>query len=146
MTERRPDRELPQEAGDGEEQTGAPADLLGQLLSGVLGGAGGGPEGSPGPLGAMGGLGDILAQAQSIQHQLIEAQEAAAGQELEGSAGGGAVRIRVNGAMEFLSVRIDPSAVDPDDLGLLEDLVLAALHDATDRVRELNERLMGGAG
>jgi DNA-binding YbaB/EbfC family protein len=79
-----------------------------------------------------------------MQQQLADAQDAAAETELEGVAGGGAVRIRLTGAGDFLSVTIDPAAVDPADVEMLQDLVLAALHDATRRVQELQEASMSG--
>jgi len=91
------------------------------------------------PLGAMGGLdlGALLGAAQSMQAQMLEAQEQLAATVVEGNAGGGAVRVEVTAGMEFRSVHIDPSAVDPDDPTLLEDLVLAALHEAVAGVNRL---------
>jgi nucleoid-associated protein EbfC len=117
MTDQHPDQ--PEDAGLPD---------LGGLVGGLLGG--GGP----------GGLGDLLAQAQ----QAMSASQAAAGQEVEGSAGGGVVRIRTTGAGEVLSVHIDPAVVDPDDVEGLEDLVLAALRDAQAAAARLHEQAMGG--
>ena len=95
-------------------------------------------------------LSALLAQAQKMQEQLLEAQATAASQEVEGSAGGGKVRIRVTGAGEFLAVRIDASVVDPAETDLLEDLVLAALHDCAQRVAALSDSatqsMLGGLG
>jgi nucleoid-associated protein EbfC len=85
----------------------------------------------------------LLAQAMQMQQQLQEAQARAAEQIVEGVSGGGVVRIRVSGAGVFDNVSIDPAAVDPNDVSMLEDLVLAALHDASSKVRELSERAMG---
>src|SRR3954447_18483786 len=82
----------------------------------------------------------LLEQAQQMQSQLMEAQAAAAEQVVEGTAGGGMVKITVNGGMEFQRVTIDPRAVDPDDVAMLEDLVLAALHDALAKVNDINNR------
>ena len=83
-------------------------------------------------------LGALLQQAQAMQEQLMAAQAAAADEVVEGA------RRRRRGAasrsparMEFLSVHIDPKAVDPDDVEMLEDLVLAAMHDAVAQVNEL---------
>jgi len=90
-------------------------------------------------------LGSLMEQASQMQAQMAEAQAAAAEQVVEGSSGGGVVKVTVTGAGRFQSVTIAPDAVDPDDVAMLEDLVLAALHDATDRVRELQEGAMGGA-
>lgn len=93
-----------------------------------------------------GGLGDLLSQAMEMQQQVMAAQAQAASTEVEGSAGGGVVRVVVTGAMEFRSVHIDPAAVDPDDVAMLQDLVLAALHDATDQISRLQEQSLGGFG
>jgi len=78
-------------------------------------------------------MNDLLKQAQKMQEQLMEAQAAAAEQVIEGQAGGGVVKVTVTGGMEFQSVHIDPDAVDPEDVSMLEDLVLAAIHDAVAR-------------
>lgn len=91
-------------------------------------------------------LGALLAQAQQMQQSIMEAQADAAEREVEGMAGGGVVRITVTGAMEFTSVTIDPSAVDPNDVEMLQDLVLAALHDASAQVAEMNQQALGGLG
>ena len=89
-------------------------------------------------------MGDLLRQAQAMQEQLMAAQAQAAEQVVEGQAGGGVVKVQVTGAMEFRSVSISPDAVDPDDVEMLEDLVLAAIHDATARVQELQQGALGG--
>jgi len=78
-------------------------------------------------------MGALLAQAQAMQQRLLAAQAEAAEAVVEGQAGGGAVRVSVTGDMRFTAVHIDPRAVDPDDLSLLEDLVLAACNDAAER-------------
>jgi hypothetical protein len=93
-----------------------------------------------------GGFGDLLSQAMEMQQQVMAAQAEAADTEVEGSAGGGVVRVVVTGAMEFRSVHIDPAAVDPDDVTMLQDLVLAALHDAVDQINRLQEQSLGGFG
>jgi len=89
-------------------------------------------------------MGDLLKQAQKMQEQLMEAQATAAEQVVEGQAGGGVVKVTVTGGMEFRSVTIDPDAVDPDDVAMLEDLVLAAIHDAVAKVNDLSQQAMGG--
>jgi DNA-binding YbaB/EbfC family protein len=88
----------------------------------------------------------MLAQAQQMQRQLMDAQQAAAEETVEGSAGGGVVRITATGAGDITAVRIDPQAVDPNEVDLLEDLVLAALHDVATRVAELSQQRLGGLG
>ena len=89
-------------------------------------------------------LGALFAQAQTMQQQLLDARNAIADQVVEGQSGGGVVKVKVTGGMEFLSVSIDPAAVDPDDVGMLEDLVLAAIHDAVGKAHELSQQAMGG--
>ncbi len=88
-------------------------------------------------------MGALLEQAMEMQQQLLEAQSATAETVVEGQSGGGAVTIRVTGGMEFESVVISPAAVDPDDVELLQDLVLAALHDAVDQIGRLQQPSMG---
>jgi DNA-binding YbaB/EbfC family protein len=87
-------------------------------------------------------LGSLLGQAQ----QMMAASAQAADEIVEGVAGGGAVRIRVNGRLEFQSVSIAPEVVDPADVGLLEDLVLAALHDASAQISSNQQAALGGIG
>jgi len=95
---------------------------------------------------ALGGfdMGALLEQAMGMQQQLLEAQAEAAEAVVEGQAGGGAVSVRVTGAMVFESVTIAPAAVDPDDVELLQDLVLAALNDAMDQIGQIQQASMGG--
>lgn len=89
--------------------------------------------------GGGGGLdfGALLETAGQMQAQLLAAQEQAASTVVEGVAGGGAVRIAVTGGFEFQSVTISPDAVDPDDVEMLQDLILAALHDAATQAAQL---------
>jgi DNA-binding YbaB/EbfC family protein len=104
------------------------------------------PAGTPGlpDLESLGGgaLGGLLEQAQ----QMMAAQAQAAEREVEGVAGGGVVRIRATGAGEILGVVIAPEVVDPADVPMLEDLVLAALHDVHARVADLQRDAMGPLG
>jgi hypothetical protein len=99
-------------------------------------------------LGSDGGLdfGALMEQASSLQSKMLAAQEEVLATEVEGVAGGGAVRIGVTGGFEFTGVRIDPAAVDLEDLGLLEDLILAALNDATARINDLQAASVDNAG
>jgi nucleoid-associated protein EbfC len=91
-------------------------------------------------------LGGLLSQMQQVQQQLMDAQQSAAAEVVEGRAGGGAVKVRVTGGFHFQSVVIDPSAVDPDDVEMLQDLVLAAIRDAVEKAKELNDQALGGLG
>ena len=86
---------------------------------------------------------NILRQAQRMQKRLNEAQEALENESVEASSGGGAVTATVSGKQKLLSIRIDPAAVDPDDVSMLEDLVLAAVNEAMDKAQELASRRIG---
>lgn len=87
-------------------------------------------------------LGGLLAEAQ----KLMAAQAAAAELEVEGVAGGGVVRIRTTGTGQALQVTIAPEVVDPGDVAMLEDLVLAALHDVNARLLEVQRDALGPLG
>ncbi len=96
------------------------------------------------PPGGQPNMNELLKQAQKMQEQLLAARAEAETQEVEGQAGGGVVKVRVTGGMEFRGVTIDPSAVDPDDVSMLEDLVLAAIRDAVTKAGQISEQAMGG--
>lgn len=85
----------------------------------------------------------MLRQAQQMQQKLKEAQEELEEMEIEGSSGSGMVKVVVNGKKVISSVSIDPKAVDPDDVEMLEDLILAAINDAYAQADEEYEELMG---
>jgi DNA-binding YbaB/EbfC family protein len=91
-------------------------------------------------------LGTLIGQLGEVQHNLAEAQRAAAAEVVEGSAGGGAVRVTLTGAFEFESVTIAPSVVDPQDVEMLQDLVLAAIRDGIEKAAELASDAIGAAG
>jgi DNA-binding YbaB/EbfC family protein len=91
-------------------------------------------------------IGSLLSQLGQVQQNIAQAQESAAAEEVEGSAGGGAVKVTVNGAMEFIGVKIDRSVVDPDDVEMLEDLVLAAVRDGLEKATALASNAIGGVG
>ena len=78
----------------------------------------------------------LMKQAQKMQEDMARLQNELAEMEIEGSAGGGLVKATVNGKQEVLSLTIAPEAVDPDDIELLEDLVLAAIADAQKKSAE----------
>ncbi len=88
----------------------------------------------------------LLQQAQQMQQQLEDAQAEAAETVHEGAAGGGAVKVEVTGGMDFRSVTIRPDAVDPDDVEMLQDLVLAAVRDAVAKVNDAQQQALGGLG
>lgn len=91
----------------------------------------------------MRGMNDILRQAQLMQSRMAKAQEDLAQLTVEGSSGGGMVKVTCTGKQEILSLVIDKKAVDPEDVEMLQDLVLAAVNDALRQSRELMEREMG---
>lgn len=91
-------------------------------------------------------MGGLLSQMQQMQERLMEVQQTAAEQVVEGSAGGGVVTVQVTGGMDVVNVTIDPSVVDPADVEMLQDLVLAAMRDAIARANELNRQALGGLG
>lgn len=92
-------------------------------------------------------IGQITKMAQQLQTQMAQAQDELKETTLEVTAGGGAVRIVITGAQEVRSVEIDPSAVDPDEVDMLQDLVMTAVNEAIGRSKELErERMAGIAG
>ena len=88
----------------------------------------------------------LMKQAQQMQEQLKKAQEELKASEFVGSAGGGMVKVTVSGAKEVLAVSINPQAIDPDDIEMLEDLVTAAVNDALNKAAEKERELMPIAG
>ena len=128
LRELRKDRGLSQRAAA--ELAGAPQPKLSLLEAGRL------------------DFGALVESASAMQAQLLAAQEEAAKAVVEGVAGGGVVRVEVTGGFEFRSVTIDPSAVDPDDVEMLQDLVLAALRHAVDQIGESQASAvdLGGLG
>jgi DNA-binding YbaB/EbfC family protein len=85
----------------------------------------------------------LMKQAQKMQAQMQQAQEQLANTELTGTAGGGLVTVTVSGAGEVLGIKVDPKAVDPDDVETLEDLLIAAIRDGQTQASELGEKTMG---
>lgn len=88
----------------------------------------------------------LLQQAQTMQQKMMEAQSKQANSMLQGSAAGGKVVIEANGLGEFHTVTIAPDAVDPDDVEMLEDLVLAALRDLSTQIANAGADAFGGIG
>ena len=88
-------------------------------------------------------MAQLLQQAQQMQQQLVAAQEELARTVVTGTAGGGLVTASMTGSGDVTAVTISPEAVDPDDIETLQDLVVAALHDAKRAVDELAARTMG---
>jgi DNA-binding YbaB/EbfC family protein len=91
----------------------------------------------------MRGMNDLVRQAQVMQKKIQKAQEELAEKEVEASVGGGMVTVVANGNQEVKSVTIDPQAVDPEDVSMLEDLVLSAVNEALKKAKEMAEEEMG---
>jgi DNA-binding YbaB/EbfC family protein len=87
---------------------------------------------------------DMMAKLQAMQQQALKAQEQLAEQEVEGTAGGGAVSITLTGGMTVRALKIDPEVVDPQDVEMLEDLVTAALNEALQKIQALQMQQVSG--
>lgn len=85
----------------------------------------------------------MLRQAQELQARLAKAQEELANATVEGSVGGGVVKVVMTGNQVVQSVKISPEAVDPQDVALLEDMMVAAFNDAAKKVQELAQKRLG---
>lgn len=86
---------------------------------------------------------NLLRQAQEIQQKLAQAQEKLQEEAVEGSAGGGVVTVTVSGKQRIQSVKIDPAAVDPEDMSMLEDMVVAAVNDGMEKLQKLMSSRLG---
>ena len=93
--------------------------------------------------GGMGNMNQMLKQAQAMQAKMMKAQEELKDARVEGSAGGGMVSATVNGQGELVGVKLSKEVVDPEDVEMLEDLILAAVSDAANKAREMMEQRMG---
>src|SRR5262245_63954642 len=96
----------------------------------------GGGGGGQGGAGGMGGMEGLLRQAQEMQAKMLEAQEAFANENIEASAGGGMVKVVIKGSQRVESVTIDPEAVDPEDVEMLQDLIVAAMNEALEKLQK----------
>ena len=85
----------------------------------------------------MKGMGDLVRQAQMMQNKISKLQEEVGKRTVEASAGGGMVSVTVNGAQEVLAVKIDPAVVNPEDVEMLQDLVLAAVNEALKKAGDM---------
>jgi len=90
-------------------------------------------------------LSAMLAEAQKLQQKLQQAQEEAKSKVLEGTAGGGMVTVEITGGLEVRRVRIDPNIVDKKDVGMLEDLIAAALNQAIGKAQTLQGDVLRSA-
>ncbi len=90
-----------------------------------------------------GNMQQLARQAQKLQQQMAKVQEELEAREFEATAGGGMVTCKVNGKKEVLALEIKPEAVDPDDVEMLQDMVLAAINEALRTAADTTEREMG---
>jgi DNA-binding YbaB/EbfC family protein len=91
----------------------------------------------------MKGMGNMMKQAQKLQSQMMKLQEELADKTVESSSGGGMVTVIANGRQQIVSIRIEKEVVDPDDVDMLQDLVLAAVNDALTKAQEMVSSEMG---
>jgi len=98
--------------------------------------------GFPGMMGG-GNMQQLARQAQKLQQQMTKVQEELEQREYEASAGGGMVTVKVSGKKELVSLEIKPEAVDPDDVEMLQDMVIAAVNEALRTASDTMEREMG---
>jgi nucleoid-associated protein EbfC len=84
-----------------------------------------------------GGMGNLMKQAQQMQQKLAKMQEELGQRTVEASVGGGMVTVLVNGKNEVLQIKIEPQAVDPEDVEMLEDLVVAGVNEALRKAQEM---------
>ena len=100
--------------------------------------------------GMPGNMNNLMKQAQRMQRQIEESQKELAEKKFSATAGGGAVEITVSGSKELTKVHIDPEAVDPDDVEMLEDMIVAAVNEAFHKMEEESSAVMaeltGGLG
>ena len=95
------------------------------------------------PMGGMGNMQQLMKQAQRMQENMQKKQAELNAREFSAASGGGMVKVTVNGAREVLSVEIDPQCVDPDDVEMLQDLVLSAVNGALKEAASAMEQEMG---
>ncbi len=88
------------------------------------------------------GIQELLKQAQRMQKRIKESQEELSNKVIEASSGGGMVKVSMNGNQEILSLKIDKEVVNPDDVEMLEDLIVAAIEEARQKVKEMIESEM----
>ena len=102
------------------------------------------------PGGMPGNMNNLMKQAQRMQRQMEEAQKELEEKEVEAAAGGGAVKVKVSGKEEIVAVTIDPEVVDPEDVEMLEDLIMAAANEALRKMDEVSQssmaKITGGLG
>ena len=91
----------------------------------------------------MKGMGNMMKQAQQLQSKMMKLQEELADKTVESSSGGGMVKVTANGRQQIVSIQIEKEVVDPDDVEMLQDLILAAVNDALAKAQEMVSSEMG---
>ncbi len=91
----------------------------------------------------MKGMGNMLKQAQKLQSKMLKMQEELADKTVEATAGGGMIKVVANGRNQILSIQIEKEVVDPDDVEMLQDLILAAINDALAKSQDMVSGEMG---
>lgn len=91
----------------------------------------------------MNNMNQMMKQVKKMQEQMLKAQEELATKSVEGTSGGGVVTVQVSGHKQIMSINIKPEAVDPDDVEMLQDLVMTAVNDALAKAEELANSDMG---
>jgi DNA-binding YbaB/EbfC family protein len=104
----------------------------------------GGPGAIPGFSGGMPDIQQMMQQVQKMQQDMADAQASLADETVEATAGGGMVTVVATGAQEIVSIRIDPEAVDPDDVEMLQDIIVAGVNEALRLSREVADSKMSG--
>ena len=95
------------------------------------------------PGGMPGNMNNLMKQAQRMQRQMEEASKAMEEAEVTSTAGGGAVEVTVSGKKEIVKIKLSPEVVDPDDIEMLEDLIVAATNEGLRKIDEMSEQSMG---
>jgi hypothetical protein len=85
----------------------------------------------------IGGMGNLLKQAQEMQSRMAKMQEELAQKTVDGSAGGGMVRVTVNGQLALMAIKIDPTVINSEEKEMLEDLIMAAVNDGMRKARDM---------
>ena len=91
----------------------------------------------------MGNMQGMMKKMQKMQKEMVEAQDALNAQQFEGTAGGGMVKVVMNGQRQMLEINLDESVVDPEDIEMLQDLVVIATNEALKKVEETTNATMG---
>lgn len=93
--------------------------------------------------GNQGNMANMMKKVQKLQADMAKLQEELKTRTLESTAGGGAIKVVVNGEKQVVSVKIDPAAVDPEDIEMLEDMIMAAMNEALKKVDDMMTQEMG---